>query len=232
MPGQSADGTRDLKRTLTVDASAAAAKNLRNQQQHCQFLRIPAEIIVAIYMLVLVSSDCIANAHKLLDSDDSIDATDHDARIGGIDSRILQTCRTVLREAAPILYGKNTFYFSKQDHIEAFKGSGLNHLVFHGKEPKITPAHGINLASEQYGRLALLRRVHLRLGPSDDFFSQYHRRDPKKARDSIWRGWWKLFDRKQNWGLSFPALDMLTLDLSDWLLTTEDVLRVSYAHSP
>ena len=203
-----------------------------NQQQQCHFLRIPAEIRVAIYDLILVSRDWIANAHKLLDSDDSIDATNHEARIGGIDSRILQTCRTVLREAGPILYGKNTFYFSKQDHIEAFKGSGLNHSFSLTKVSKPASVHGVNLASEEYGRLALLCKVHLRLGPSDDFFSQYHRRDPKKARDSIWRGWWKLFDRKQNWGLSFPALDTLTLDMSDWLLTAEDVLRVSCAQSP
>ena len=224
---ESVDSTRNATGIPSIGTSIVAAGTTVPYEQKCHFLRIPAEIRLLIYDFVLVSKDSIANAHKLLDSDDSIDATDHDARIGGIDSRLLQTCRAVRQEAAPILYGKNTFYFSKQDHIEAFKGTGFlrSHTFPKTSKPSVGLL-GINLTSEQYGRLALLRKVILRLGPSDELFLQYHSHDPKKARNSIWRGWYKLFDRKQCYRLDFPVLEVLTLDLSDWLLTADDVLRV------
>lgn len=224
-PSAPVDYTSNTAGVHPAGTSGAPGKANIPNKQSCHLLRMPAEVRLLIYDLVLVSKDPISNVHKLLDSDDSIHATGYDARIGDIDSRLLQTCRAVYQEAAPVLYGTNTFCFSKQDHIEAFKGTRdiCSQTILKASDSSVTSSG--NRVFEKYGRLALLRKVILRLGSSDDLFISIYPQDPKNARDSIWRGWYKLFDRKQYYLLDFPMLERLTLDLSDWRLTADDVLR-------
>lgn len=173
-PAESPNIISNTYRVSLVDSSVVAIDKEAHKKSECHFLRIPVEVRLLIYDLVIVSRASITNVDKLLDSDDVVDATAYEDRIEDIDGRLLQTCRAMHQEAAPILYGKNTFYFSTQDQIEAFKGTKFFNpsKTLKSTVRSIAPSE-TNHNSPKYGRLALLRKVDLRIGPSDDRFIQF-----------------------------------------------------------
>ncbi len=168
---------------------AVVAARSVDQQPRCYFLELPPEIRVAIYELILISPDLSIEAYKLLDPVGPIDPADQPPRIKGIDSKILRTCSKVLYEAAPILYGKNTFQFSAPRNIAAFEGETGG--IFSGPLTFSKTLGPCRKDTKSYGRLQLLRKAHLRMDERDSdsrYISSHYQLSPdapKKVRDNI-----------------------------------------------
>lgn len=88
------------------------------------FLTIPPEIRQIIYTNLLLSKNPIKDAHNLLGNNRSIELA-HYNPILDINATVLRTCKAVYKEALPILYGQNTFFFSDPDHILDFKEKSM-----------------------------------------------------------------------------------------------------------
>ena len=216
-----------------MDVSKAVAETVVDQQPRCYFLELPAEIRMAIYELILVSPDSSLKAHNLLELIGRIHAADQYPRIRGIDSKILATCSKVLYEAAPVLYGKNTFHFSDPESIKDFEGG--NSGLFSSQPFTFTETldpHAGHIRS--YGRLQLLRRIHLQI---DQTHSGYRfsrlsgAKSQKEARDDIWDEWKSFFNTRDSYyykNLRFAALETLVLDFMTWQLTDHDKIMVNH----
>ena len=88
------------------------------------FLNLPLEMRNLIYYELLVAAEPIRKPHKFL-AKDSIMLDQQPPKLK-IDGRILRVCWTTYEEALPILYGKNTFEFSKPRKLYDFSHGGLN----------------------------------------------------------------------------------------------------------
>ena len=190
-------------------------------------LKLPAEIRLMILRLVLVSEWEIHNPQNLIGQRKSPMAA-HSRQIEGIDSAILRTCRSIYKEALPLLYGKNQFYFFGLKDVESFAHDQIPHT------PRTSPDYRekslFNFKPAIYGRLTMLRSVKLRLAPFGGINSL---QKGCRYRDSLWKDWRNLFDPSPISLLlhpvGFPALSSLFLDFTDWELDEgeESELRVS-----
>ena len=79
----------------------------RHNQSQSRLLQLPSELRNSIYELVLISANPIEDPS----SQSAEKRNDNTKRIGDINSSLLMTCRMVLDEAKPILYGRNIFVF-------------------------------------------------------------------------------------------------------------------------
>lgn len=127
----------------------------------------------------------------------------------------LGTCRTIYKEALPLLYSENWFYFSWPNDIEQF-----GHLELQTSPPECDKAQPLfGLQVEPYGRLAMLRRLVLQLSaPRSHIMHRQFMTDTN--REDIWSHWLAFFHPVIEHGLcvGFPALDNLLLDFTDWQL--------------
>lgn len=154
-----------------------------------------------IYKTLLVSQDPIMNA--VVDYISDIRTTSKAPRIPGIDARILRTCRKVYKEALPILYEQNRFQFDESWDIQIFAHRGCCEL---GMDLPPTPDKYIG---RPYGRLNLIRSLILRMGSSLWC---------PRTRTRLYKEWHTFLDTEDSspTRIGFPALQRLTLDLSDW----------------
>ena len=96
-------------------------------RKRCLLLEaIPIDIRYMIYDHLLVSVDPIESeeANKLLGENKDILLSCHNP-IPNISATLLRTCRTILKEALPRLYGRNVFSFSHPKAIRDFKDDGI-----------------------------------------------------------------------------------------------------------
>ena len=175
------------------------------------FGKLPLEIRVAIWALLLIlpsPNDMIKDAYKLVGDRESI----RKSAIPIIDivkSGILQTSRAIYAETLPMLYGDNTFYFSRTRDIMEFGHCGIekNYRTHFATQPAI------------YGRNSIVRLVYLKIsGLGGQFYS-----DVDKENDHIWTEWRDFFTSKVRYRrMGFPALERLVLDFTDWRLTAAE----------
>lgn len=96
-----------------------------------------------------------------------------------------------------------------------------------------------NFRAEPMGRLAMIRSIVLCLNSEYRWGRTSIGMNGQRGapdRDYIWRDWnITLFSESDDWcswtgrnGLSFPALEKLTLDFSEWQLTANEALLVSH----
>ncbi|MDI1486492.1 MAG: hypothetical protein OHK93_005722 [Ramalina farinacea] len=192
------------------------------------FTAIPVEIRHLIYRELLTTPEVIDQAHKQLGNKESA-MLEHYKPIPGIDSPILRTCRLIYIEALPILYGLNTFHFSSAQCIRHFQNHGLSTFPL---DLKVDNVLAFNFKSATTGRLQMIRSLVLEL--KSDYRVYTRNTNVSYTRDNIWRDWSiSLFnddrDSIYGWGsnnLSFPQLEKLTLDFTEWQLTENDGVLV------
>ena len=88
-----------------------------NQKHSILFGKFPAEIRNRIYEVLLLTDQ--------LADDRSQDPTPYFWVLKVIEGAIVRTCRAVLFETYPVLYGRNTFFFSEAFQIEKFQSCHL-----------------------------------------------------------------------------------------------------------
>ncbi|KAL8683271.1 MAG: hypothetical protein Q9186_000773 [Xanthomendoza sp. 1 TL-2023] len=200
------------------------------------FETLPLEIKRMIYKDLLTSAKPIQKPHKLVCNKRSI-MLDSIQPVKDIDSSILRVCRTIYLEALPILYGQNTFEFSKPRKLRDFSHAGLDRShTSTDYEPYLAE---FGFRDAQAGRFTLIRSIILRLGHDrKPYVWQRPGNQPAPDRKRIWSHWYQYFfndcdPRSQfDWGMfpsasnEFPALDRLVLDFTDWQLTEPDAIRV------
>ncbi|KAL8897039.1 MAG: hypothetical protein Q9192_002780 [Flavoplaca navasiana] len=191
------------------------------------FQALPLEIRHMVYHELLQSAAPIRKPHKLVCNKRSI-MVDSTQPVKDIDSSILRVCRMIYSEAVPILYGRNTFEFSKPRKMRDFSHAGLD---------RTHPTFGFHDAPA--GRFTLIRSVILRLGPDRKPYTYLtpgtqHAPDRKR----IWATWYQYFFNDNDpqsifdWGMfpsstnGFPALNKVVLDFTDWQLSEADAIRV------
>lgn len=94
------------------------------QKRSPLFKLLPPEIRHMIWAQVLVSPDIIQSPNRLLTSKTPL-LTNEYHPIPGLDAVVLRTCRAVYNEALPILYGRNTFFFTSSHALFEFAGDDL-----------------------------------------------------------------------------------------------------------
>ncbi len=107
-----------------------------------------------------------------------------------------------MQEALPILYQQNTFYFCSPYDISLFGNHWLlsRFSLYH-------PSGLFGYISEPHGRRSLIQTVILRLGDSSG--------GDRAKLTKQWADFLQV-NRDSNMRNKFPALERLTLDLSDW----------------
>ena len=189
-----------------TEVNAADIEAVPEEKPRCLFLKLPREIRLAISGLILITPGSSIKAHKLLDKFGPIDPADQPPRIRGVDSKILRTCKQVLYEAAPILYGKNTFHFSRLKHVEEFQGKERS--LFETGVGSFTKTCSPPGTRRQSGRLNMLRKVQRQLDrDSSRFRWSNETEDRKKLRDDIWRDWKSFFEPGHPANLCLRNLD-------------------------
>ncbi|KAL8674229.1 MAG: hypothetical protein Q9168_001353 [Polycauliona sp. 1 TL-2023] len=211
------------------------------------FQTLPLEIRHMIYHEILVSAAPIRKPHKLVCNKRSI-MLDKNQPVKDIDSSILRVCRMVYFEAVPVLYGKNTFEFSKPRKLRDFSHAGLDRSHtskhIHLKRRPLALILFLLLAAFAFhdapaGRFTLVRSIVLRLGHDrKPYVWQQPGAQPAPDRKRIWGHWYQYFFNDSDphsifdWGMfpsstnGFPALDRLVLDFTDWKLSESDAIRV------
>ncbi|MCJ1451424.1 hypothetical protein MMC28_001761 [Mycoblastus sanguinarius] len=220
--------TEDLDDSLPDSSSSPSEdtttrKDMTISVSDCQlFTKIPAEIRQMIFQHLLISSEPISRAHKLIGCKHTA-LLDSYQPISDIDAAVVRTCRMIYEETTPILYGRNKFEFHGPDVIAAFQSDGMSQ-----RHPL-----GFGLKRAPYGRLTLLRNVYLKF-EADRHLSRFignpgNRRHPPD-RDFVWRDWSRtVFSEDRSTyspPLGFPALENLTIDFSDWELAESEGLLV------
>ncbi|KAL8804587.1 MAG: hypothetical protein Q9223_005983 [Gallowayella weberi] len=201
------------------------------------FQTLPLEIKRMIYKDLLTSAKPIQKPHKLVCNKRSI-MLDSIQPVKDIDSSILRVCRAIYLEALPILYGQNTFEFSKPRKLRDFSHAGLDRS--HTSTDYAPYLAEFGFRDAQAGRFTLIRSIILRLGHDRKPYVWQrpgnHVQAPDRKR--IWSHWYQYFfndcdPRSQfDWGMfpsasnEFPALDRLVLDFTDWQLAEPDAIRV------
>ena len=185
--------------------------------------RLPPELRILVWQELLVSKDIVYRAHTIISLERDIMVNTHLPQ-NDIDSSVLRTCRKIYHEALPILYGNNNFEFHNVDQIRNFQYGWYSWAEFAasaGRSPLTTFAFESGL----HGRLGCLRSVNLCLNASG---GHINRTNP---RQSLWQLWgdWIEPKQKENEMVAFPALEELTLDFDEWMLTADGngKLRVS-----
>ncbi|KAI9718784.1 MAG: hypothetical protein M1812_003958 [Candelaria pacifica] len=90
-------------------------RSTKNTRQQSPFMRLPPEIRMIIYNLILVADNTIINPNSLFPAKRSCLWP-----VGDIDSKLISTCRLIRNETRPILYGKNTFLFTSAFALREF----------------------------------------------------------------------------------------------------------------
>ncbi|KAL6719355.1 hypothetical protein ACLMJK_003594 [Lecanora helva] len=205
------------------------------------FTAIPNEIREMIYYQLLTAPEIIEKAHKHLGSKDTA-MVDNYRPIPDVDATVLRTCRLIYSEALPILYGQNTFAFYSVNAIRSFQSKSLclgacesGQRVFVSTAANTSEAFNFKLAP--MGRLTMIRSIVLSLNAeyrwANTTIGANGQRGPPN-RDHIWRDWsTTLFSESDDmcpWssknGLSFPVLEKLTLDFTEWQLAETEGLLV------
>ncbi len=165
-------------------------------------MRLPVELRIEIYKLLLVSSACVKNPGRCLK--ESKDRELAPSTIADIDATILRTCQSVYKDALPILYQSNRFSFTASGELISFAKD-------FGSFPR-SSNHSDLLPS----RLELIRSATL------EFYFQQGRSEIRanglEASAVSWRGWRSPYSE----GLIFPHLCDLTLDFADWELSPNE----------
>lgn len=156
-----------------------------------------------------------------------------DSPIVRIHPTILHICWKAYKEALPILYGDNTFCFFNDRILSNFRSEGLPLVHPFGKQHLILPV--FNAQPSLQGRLSMIRNLSLFLTARVK-----HGFCPMRLpllepmllnREPAIREWSSLLERNPyadgSKFISFPALEDLTLDLSDWDLKWKELLDVS-----
>ena len=177
--------------------------------------KFPLEIRIMVYKSVLHFKNKIRQAHRFLERYPPIMAKDS-THIEAIDAVLLRTCRTVYQEAVQILYGMNRFYFSKPTELEDFAHMGLGKKPFGCYRTASEPASAVG--NSPCGRLTMIRVMILDM-------SHGSVGDDRKKLWSLWRAFFYPSEN-QDQLVSFPALEWLALDLTDWALVSEDASKV------
>lgn len=180
--------------------------------------KLPLELRVMVYKSVLMFKKYIRHPHRFLDRHPPIMAEEC-KYLEAIDAALLRTCRAVYQEAVHILYGRNRFEFRNPRDIKTFAHVGLGDTPFglHCSPRESASAVG----NAPHGRFTMIRSMILKvdseLGGND--------------REKIWSFWCDFFDppKEQDQLVGFPALQWLTLNLTDWGLGTrnDSKIRVS-----
>ena len=158
-----------------------------------------------IYMNVLIYKKYIKRAHEFLGYDLTIQAEDG-PHLEVIDAALLRTCRAVYHSAVGVLYGMNTFHFTKPSDVKKFAHFGLGATSFGCYRSFGGPSLAVN--NSPFGRFTMVCVLQLKLSHGKDYYG-----DPKK----IW-SWWSdvFYSSKEDQLIGFPALEWLSLDFTDW----------------
>ncbi len=149
------------------------------------------------------------------------------------------TCQKIYLEAMPVLCGQNTFAFSSPDGLQEFAHGRLRTLS--AADAKLGPTDRaviqllgsvFNFSFTPAGRFQLIRDLQIRLAVSD----YVHRAPPPprpRRSDLVYTWFWMLKNQKgaSVWA-SFPALETLMLDFSDWGLGQDEALVASLTLDP
>lgn len=199
------------------------------------FAKLPAEIRLNIYSLLLISPHPIESPHRLFRSEPVL-LLHNRPPAPSIDAVFLCTCQKIHREALPVLYGNNTLAFSSPDGLEHFAHTQLQRRssAEASVDPRYLPMLQLTEALFNFnftaaGRFHLVRDLQVRLALSDypDRYAQPYRADLVFVWFSM------LHDQSRVPRVaSFPALETLPLDFSDWGLGQDDALIVSLALGP
>ncbi len=91
------------------------ARGTLRTQRGSYFMRLPPELRIMVYNQILIANTTIINPHSfILAKRSTLPA------ISGVSSRLMSTCRTIRNETRPILYGKNTFFFTSGFALKEF----------------------------------------------------------------------------------------------------------------
>ena len=211
---------------------------LKSQQQSPLFKILPTEIRHMIWAVLLVSPDPIQSPNRLLPSKTPLLSNDYHP-IANLDAVILRTCRAIYNEALPILYGRNTFYFTSSHALFEFAGDDLPKALPTGDTFFLTGSV-FNFQVTQAGRLALVRQLTLKLTSMDTSRNNWSipsvppPRPPRLPhRSTLLYDWGRLLCMDGRLpgmygdNAVFPALENLTLDFTDWALGQDEGLMVS-----
>ncbi|KAI9721106.1 MAG: hypothetical protein M1812_002587 [Candelaria pacifica] len=91
-----------------------------------RFLRLPAELRIEVYKLLLVSPQDIKNPAQYLQR--SIGIARSPKYFPHLHAAILRTCWTIYDEASPILYSSNHFYFTGPFEVSLFGDEGMDRI--------------------------------------------------------------------------------------------------------
>ncbi|KAL2041665.1 hypothetical protein N7G274_005449 [Stereocaulon virgatum] len=191
------------------------------------FSKCATEIRLMIYKNLLVVSGFIIDPHRQLAHEKPIVLSGRKP-IPGLDARIMRTCGAIYIESIPVLYGLNRFRFCSKKAVRWFQANSSAVSRF-SSVPNFSPLN------TPEGRLTLLRTVLINFGPkeSDDLPSLSgriiargtHRSAAPPNREKLWHPWaYDPFSDYGNRHVGFPALENLTLDFSDWMLTDAEGL--------
>ncbi|CAF9927725.1 MAG: hypothetical protein HETSPECPRED_006658 [Heterodermia speciosa] len=208
---------------------------LKSQQQSPLFKILPTEIRHMIWAVLLVSPDPIQSPNRLLPSKTPLLSNDYHP-IANLDAVILRTCRAIYNEALPILYGRNTFYFTSSHALFEFAGDDLPKALPTGDTFFLTGSV-FNFQVTQAGRLALVRQLTLKLTSMDTSRNNWSipsvppPRPPRLPhRSTLLYDWGRLLCMDGRLpgmygdNAVFPALENLTLDFTDWALGQDEGL--------
>ena len=222
---------------LLTKVKMEAMLPMRSQDLSPLFKNLPTEIRHMIWALILVAPEAIHSPNRLLSSKTPLLLNDYHP-IANLDAVILRTCRAIYNEALPILYGRNTFYFTSSHALFEFAGDDLPKALPTGDSFFLTGSV-FNFQVTQAGRLALVRQLVLKLTSMDTSRNTWSipslppPRPPRPPhRSTLLYDWGRLLCMDGRLpgmydDAAFPALEALTLDFSDWALAQDEGLMVS-----
>ena len=181
--------------SLTQDQELGSLAQDQELENQSSFLRLPYDIRIIIYRMVLLSAHPFVNPHMLLL--DNFDGTILPP--GDINSSFIKTCRSVYQEASPTLY-QNRFMFEETVGVVKFtveRMKRINNLrLVIGQE------------APSYDRLP-------RLAQKAKLWCQWHQ-GVFQTRDSL-QSW-----QKNTTASCFDNIRVLELDFSLWKLKKEE----------
>ena len=175
--------------------------------------KLPLELRIMVYVSILKFEKHIKQAHRFLGHRPPIMAEDG-IHIEAIDATLLRTCKTIYREAIPVLYAMNRFHFRNPRDIESFAHFRMGNIPFGFH---LTNGEASTAVPKPCGRLTMIRIMTLKIGP--EILG-----DDRKKIWSLWCDFFYPFELDQMVG--FPALESLALDLKDWRLGTGDASKI------
>ena len=195
------------ERTTGDDASSNVSYEVIPTPAHGNLGKLPVEIRLLIFKILLVSPVVICDAHKLVGNKEVMEI--NCPRVKGLEPAILRTCRAINNEALPVLYGYNRFYFDSPTALTDFAHHERTRLF----GPENTP----------YGRLTRVQHIILRLKSEFEF--------QRADRNALWLSWKFVLEPTPASMVEFPSLLDLTLDFSDWQLGQTEEYEVNVSSS-